>query len=41
MAVRALANNWTRIIHALWRKREGYTSGKFLHAQIGHAAQVA
>ena len=41
MAVRALANVWVRIIHAMWCKREGYTSATFLHAQVAHATQVA
>ena len=41
MAVRALANVWVRIIHSMWRKRDGYTSATFLHAQVAHATQVA
>jgi Transposase len=36
-----LANVWVRIIHAMWRKREGYTFATLLHAQGAHATQVA
>ncbi|MGO8950542.1 MAG: transposase [Ktedonobacterales bacterium] len=38
MAVRALANGWVRIIHAMWLKRERYTADTFLTAQRAHAA---
>lgn len=37
MAVRSLANNWVRIIHALWQKNEFYDSAKFKLAQLTHA----
>ncbi len=41
MALRALANQWVTIIHALWTKRESYDSAVFRQAQKGHAARVA
>jgi transposase len=41
MAVRALANGWVRIIHAVWLKQEGYATATFLRAQEAHASQVA
>jgi len=40
-AVRALANQWVRIIHALWRKREAYDPTIFLAAQQAHARRAA
>jgi len=40
-AVRALANQWVRIIHALWRKREAYDPAVFMEAQRAHAPRVA
>ncbi len=40
-AVRALANQWVRIIHALWRKREPYDPTIFLKAQQAHAPRAA
>ena len=41
MAVRALANQWVRIIYALWRKREMYDRAVFLQAQRDHAPRAA
>lgn len=41
MAVRALANQWVRIIHALWIKREAYDGAVFLAAQQAHRQQAA
>jgi hypothetical protein len=41
MAVRALANVWVRIIHALWFKQERYTAATFLHAQAAHSCRAA
>jgi hypothetical protein len=41
MAVRALANSWVRIIHALWLKQEGYVTVTFLRAQEAHVSQIA
>ena len=40
-AVRALANQWVRIIHALWCKREIYDSAVFVAAQQAHARRAA
>jgi hypothetical protein len=41
MAVRALGNQWARIIHALWIKREAYDRAVFLQAQREHAPRAA
>ena len=41
MAVRALANSWVRIIHAMWLQQEGYVTATFLRAQEAHASHVA
>jgi len=41
VAVRALANNWLRIIHAMWRKKESYLADTFQLAQKTHASKVA
>jgi transposase len=41
VAVRALANQWVRIIFAIWRKGETYTSAVFLAAQHAHAPRAA
>jgi hypothetical protein len=41
MAVRALANSWVRIMHALWLKRERYVATTFLAAQRAHASSAA
>jgi hypothetical protein len=37
MAVRALANVWVRIIHALWRTRRLYVAETLLTAQHAHS----
>ena len=41
MAVRALANIWVRVIHAMWLKRERYAAATFLEAQHTHAGHAA
>jgi transposase len=41
MAVRALANQWVRIIYALWRAQETYDASIFLAAQQTHARRAA
>ncbi len=41
MAVRALANNWVRIIQAMWRQQRPYRADIFLAAQQAHAGQAA
>src|SRR5262249_25747030 len=41
MAVRALANVWVRIIHAMWLKRGRYLADTFLAAQQAHARYAA
>jgi transposase len=41
MAVRALANQWVRIIYALWAKRHAYDASVFLAAQQAHASHAA
>jgi Transposase IS116/IS110/IS902 family len=41
MAVRALANGWVRIIHAMWLKQEHYVAATFLAAQQARAGQAA
>lgn len=41
MAVRALANQWVRIIFALWQKREPYQRATFEAAQQRHAPRAA
>lgn len=41
MALRALANQWVRIIHALWKTRQTYESSVFLQAQREHARRAA
>ena len=41
MAVRALANQWVRIIYAFWVKHEAYDATIFLAAQQAHAPRVA
>ena len=40
-AIRALANQWVRIIHALWHKRETYDPTIFVAAQQAHAPRAA
>jgi hypothetical protein len=41
MAVRALANVWVRIIHAMWLQGTRYVSATFLTAQQVHAGHAA
>jgi len=41
MAVRALANGWVRIIHAMWLGRLPYVAATFRAAQQAHASQAA
>jgi len=41
MAVRALANQWVRLIYALWAKHETYNPATFLAAQQAHAPRAA
>ena len=41
MAVRALANQWVRIIYALWRTQESYDASIFQAAQQTHAQRAA
>jgi hypothetical protein len=41
MAVRALANVWVRVIHAVWLKHERYDVGIFLAAQQIHGSPAA
>jgi len=41
MAVRALANQWVRLIYALWSKRETYDPATFLAAQQAHTPRAA
>jgi hypothetical protein len=41
MALRALANQWVRILFALWHKHEAYDPAVFLTAQQAHAPRVA
>jgi transposase len=41
MAVRALANVWVRVIHAMWLTRRPYAAATFLAAQRAHAPSAA
>jgi transposase len=41
MAVRALANVWVRIIHALWRQQRPYRADIFVVAQQAHGGHAA
>jgi transposase len=41
MAVRALANHWTRILFAMWQQRQPYDREVFLAARQAHARAVA
>lgn len=41
MAVRALANQWVRILYAVWQKRERYDPEVFAQAQRAHGRQAA
>jgi transposase len=41
VAVRALANVWVRILHAIWRKRQCYETATFEAAQHKHVRKAA
>lgn len=41
VAVRALSNNWLRIIHAMWTSKKSYVSATFLASQKIHAPKAA
>jgi transposase len=41
VAVRALSNNWLRIIHAMWRNKQSYVRATFETAQLTHASKAA
>ncbi len=41
VAIRALANVWTRIVFAIWTKKEAYQTTTFEAAQLAHARRVA
>lgn len=41
MAVRALANQWVRLIYAVWAKHQTYDPAIFLAAQQAHAPRAA
>ena len=41
VAIRSLANNWVRIIFAMWKARTPYRSSTFLEAQAKHFQKVA
>jgi transposase len=41
MAVRALANQWVRILYAVWRKHEAYDPAVLAQAQQAHGRQAA
>lgn len=41
VAVRALSNNWLRIIHAMWTSKKSYVKATFLAAQKTHAIKAA
>jgi len=41
VAIRSLANNWVRIIFAMWKTEENYEPSVFLHAQKRHSQKVA
>ena len=40
-ALRALGNQWVRIIYALWSKGETYNPAVFLQARREHAPRAA
>jgi hypothetical protein len=40
-AVRALSNNWLRIIQAMWRNKQSYKSATFQQAPHTHAQRAA
>jgi hypothetical protein len=41
MAVRALANQWVRLLYALWSRGQVYQRDRFLAAQQAHTAPAA
>jgi hypothetical protein len=41
VAVRALANQWVRLIHAMWRSQRPYDEAIFPAAQEAHARPAA
>ena len=41
VAVRALANQWVRLIHAMWRSEQPYNEAVFRAAQEAHAHLAA
>ena len=41
VALRALSNNWLRIIHAMWTSKKSYVRATFLAAQKTHALKAA
>ncbi len=41
MAVRALANQWVRLIYALWANHDTYNPAIFHAAQQAHAPRAA
>jgi transposase len=41
MAVRALANVWGRLLHAMWRTQRPHLGATFLAAQQTHTSQAA
>ena len=41
MAVRALANVWVRILHAMWLTQRPYLAATFVAAQQAHTSQAA
>ena len=41
VAIRALANQWVRIVYAVWFHRRSYDAQQFLAAQLAHAPRVA
>jgi transposase len=41
VAIRSLANNWVRIIYALWKKQEQYDSSVFRTSQLKHFQKTA
>lgn len=41
MAVRALSNQWVRLLYAMWSRGEVYQRERFLAAQQAHAASAA
>jgi hypothetical protein len=41
MAVRALSNQWVRLLYAMWSRREVYQRERFLAAQQAHAQSAA